>query len=133
MKATFCFALIFTIFGCVRYAVAREAVRDLNLHSMYADINRESFQGSLPDARVSWADLSNDLGRTYAYTDGTFEIQIDPTNKTLEQVRSVLSHEQCHVLTIPDLNGQDAHGEKFQRCMLRFPVASLKPLAFRQS
>ena len=114
-----CAVLLAVIFGCVRYAVAREQLRDLDLHAMFQDINHESFNGELPDVPIEWADLADKYGVT-TY-DGTFEIRVDrATNTSRADVVGTLRHEACHVATVEHLNGEDPHGLMFQRCMMRF-------------
>ena len=113
--------LLSIIFGCVRYAYARESVRDTDLQALYRAINQDSFAGSLPHAQVSWSYLEKEEGTTRAYPDGRFEIEIDrATNTTHRELLDTLHEEMCHVETLPSLNGQDAHGPLFQTCMLRF-------------
>jgi predicted SprT family Zn-dependent metalloprotease len=114
--------LVAIILCAVHYAVAQEQLRDLNLDTIYQDINRDSFGGELPDIPVEWADLTDKYGVT-AY-DGTFEIRIDRVmNTSRADVVETLRHEACHVATVEHLNGEDPHGPVFERCMMRFDAS----------
>jgi hypothetical protein len=57
------------ILGGTRYAYAREAVRHTNLHALYQEINRESFDGKLPDVEVYWDDSRRRRCLYYACSD----------------------------------------------------------------
>jgi predicted SprT family Zn-dependent metalloprotease len=91
-------------------------------HDIYADINRDSFHGALPDVPVTWADLDGErYGTTQFYMDGTAAIEIDrDTVLTERMLREVVAHEMCHVDTRAEIGGEDAHGEKWRACMTRF-------------
>ena len=105
------------------YARGRELVRQADPHRIYREINRESFDGELPDVPVLWGDLIGDYGVTLFYPDGAVKIVIDRQSVTSEhQLRETLSHESCHILTRYQVEqtGQDPHGAAFQACMLRF-------------
>jgi len=111
------------IFGGMTYARGRELLRQTDPHRVYEQINRESFDGELPDVPVVWGDLSGDYGLTLFYPDGSVKIVIDRQSVTSEyQLRETLSHESCHVLTryLVGQTGQNAHGAAFQACMQRF-------------
>jgi SprT-like family len=111
------------IFGGMTYARGRELLRQTDPYRVYKQINRESFDGELPDVPVMWGDLIGDYGVTLFYPDGSVKIVIDRKSVTSEdQLRETLSHESCHVLTRYQVEqtGQDAHGAAFQACMLRF-------------
>jgi predicted SprT family Zn-dependent metalloprotease len=115
-----CLAII-----CYRtgYATGRERLRQMDLHAVYQQVNRESFSGQLPDVLVKWSDLPDDYGVTIFYPDGTAEIEIDRASVTSEkQLLETMRHEACHVQTHADVQetGQDWHGEAFQTCLLRF-------------
>jgi hypothetical protein len=111
------------IFGGMTYARGRELLLQTDPHRVYEQINRESFDGELPDVPVVWGDLSGDYGLTLFYPDGSVKIVIDRQSVTSEyQLRETLSHESCHVLTryLVEQTGQNAHGAAFQACMQRF-------------
>ena len=111
------------IFGGMTYARGRELLRQTDPHRVYKQINRESFDGELPDVPVVWGDLIGDYGVTLFYPDGSVKIVIDRQSVTSEQqLRETLSHESCHILTRYQVEqtGQDPHGAAFQACMLRF-------------
>ena len=111
------------IFGAMTSARGREFLRQTDPHQVYKQINRESFDGELPDVPVVWGDLIGDYGVTLFYPDGSVKIVIDRQSVTSEhQLRETLSHESCHVLTHNQVEQtrQDAHGSAFQACMLRF-------------
>src|SRR5580658_2204597 len=77
---------ITTIFFGVRYAVARERLRDPQyLHWIYADENRQHFGDALPDAHLRSGDLTDQdegdtytLGVTYALDENYFVIVLAP-------------------------------------------------------
>lgn len=105
------------------YARGPETVRQTDPHRVYEQINRESFDGQLPDVPVVWGDLTGDYGLTLFYPDRSVKIVIDRKSVTSEhQLRETLFHESCHVLTryLVEQTGQDAHGPAFQACMQRF-------------
>lgn len=105
------------------YARGPEPFRQTDPHRVYEQINRESFDGQLPDVPVVWGDLTGDYGLTLFYPDSSVKIVIDRKSVTSEhQLRETLFHESCHVLTryLVEQTGQDAHGPAFQACMQRF-------------
>jgi len=111
------------LFCGVRYAIARERLRQTDVHSVYEQVNRESFNGSLPDAFVRWSYLEDKYGEVHFYADGSNVIEIDRASVTSEkQLLKTIRHESCHVEThtIVEETGQDVHGEAFQTCMKRF-------------
>lgn len=104
----------------VRYAVARESLRETNLNAVYWQLNQEFFQGQLSRAEVRWDNLTakGESGETYQCGDDSFLILIDrETNTTEDDMRSTLEHEACHVLT---REAGREHGAVFQECMTRF-------------
>jgi len=112
-------AVVIILLG-TRYAYSREFVHDVNLHELYQQINRESFDAKLPYVSVSWADLSaqNADGITsYDEDDRPVSIELDRQRITSERdLRAVLRHDACHV----SVGGKVAHGSAWQRCMDRF-------------
>jgi hypothetical protein len=118
LQCVICVGLLGFLACCARYAYARESVRWMDLHAAYADINAESFGGTLPDAVVSWSSLDS-RGETDV-SNGRFSILIDLTNTSRSDVLETLRHEACHVQTVPLLNGEDVHGGMFSECMKRF-------------
>jgi hypothetical protein len=87
------------VLGGVRYAWTRESVRKTDKQALYQKINRESFDGQLPDVRVEW---TNSDGKYYGITDGT-KIEIDAELVTSEaQLINVLRHAVLTKRTTPD-------------------------------
>lgn len=120
-------ACLAVIFGGIRYAVAREQVRDTNLHAAYQQINRDYFAGELEDARIQWDSLTDATAKTYTYADGSVRIVLDAQSNTSESaIRENLRHESCHVMTHVgvEASGEDAHGATWQKCMQRFERTS---------
>jgi hypothetical protein len=119
---------ITTIFFGVRYAVARERLRDPHyLHWIYADENKHHFGDALPDAHLRSGDLTDHdkddtytLGVTYTLDENCFVIVLAPKWNTTElEARRTIQHEACHVATWK--KEDDPHGPLFQDCMKRFP------------
>jgi predicted SprT family Zn-dependent metalloprotease len=73
----------------------------------------------LPKADVSWGYLPEGYaGETTSEQDGSFRILIDRASNTSEaELLDTLKHEACHVQTANKLDGQDVHGEIFQKCL----------------
>jgi predicted SprT family Zn-dependent metalloprotease len=116
-------ACLAVIFGGIRYTVARENIRDINLHAVYQQINRENFAGELEDARIQWGSLTDATAKTYTYADGSVRIVLDAQSNTQESdIQENLRHESCHVMThaAVEASGEDAHGLTFESCMKRF-------------
>lgn len=116
-----------TILFGVRYAVARERLRDPQyLHWIYADENKQHFGNALPDAHLRSGDLADldkedtyTLGVTYTLDENYFVIVLAPKwNTTEAETRKTIQHEACHVATWE--KEDDAHGPLFQDCMRRF-------------
>lgn len=116
-------SLAIICFG-VRYAVARERLRQTDPHAIYQQVNSESFNNELPDVPVRWSDAGDDnYGLTHFYDDGTALIDIDPRNVTTEaMLLETVRHESCHIYSqaVVEETRQDVHGEAFQTCMKRF-------------
>ncbi len=107
--------LLAVIFFSVRYAVAHEAIRSLDLHREYERINQRSFDGTLPDVSIGWTKLPDEFGETVS-DDDAIRILIDPEqNTTAEELERTISHEACHVAV-----GNKDYGPEFQDCMKRF-------------
>lgn len=106
----------------VRYAVGRERLRDPDhLHDLYQQINKEFYDGQLPDVELKAHSLSDEKadGITYREAEDRFVIVLDPYwNTSEDEALSVMKHESCHVATW----GQEPedHGPLFQECMKRF-------------
>jgi hypothetical protein len=118
-----CLICLGIVFGGVTYAREREPLRQIDPHRVYEEIDRESFNGELPDVSVVWGDLTGDYGLTIFYPDNSVKIVIDRQSVTSEhQLRETLSHESCHVLTrhLVEQTAEDAHGPAFQVCMVGF-------------
>ena len=115
-----CLAVIFWGAGSAR---GWERLRQIDLHAVYQQVNRDSFGSNLPDGSVKWSDLPDDYGVAIFYPDGTAEIEIDRASVTSEeQLLETMKHESCHVFThkVVEETRQDWHGEAFQGCMKRF-------------
>ena len=112
-------AVVIILLGS-RYSYSRESVRNVNLHELYQQINRESFAAKLPYVSVSWADLSahNADGITsFDENDHPVSIELDRQRITSERdLRAVLRHGACHVAA----GAKVAHGSTWQHCMDRF-------------
>jgi len=112
-------AVVIILLGS-RYSYSRESVRNVNLHELYQQINRESFDAKLPDVSVSWADLSAQIAdgiTSFDDDDHPVSIELDRQRITSERdLRAVLRHGACHV----SVGGKVAHGSAWQRCMDRF-------------
>lgn len=120
LQITVSLALVAFICCGAGYAVGREQLRRTDLHRFYQQVNRDSFNGELPDAQAEWADLDDTYGQTQLYSDGSAEIHMDRASVTSErQLRETMQHEACHVFvgSVPE---RDWHGEKWQACMKRF-------------
>jgi SprT-like family len=104
-----------------RYAIARESVRDTNLHDLYQQINQESFGEKLQEVTVNWDDLTEQdaVGTTDFDENGTaVSIELDRKEITDERdLRRVLRHEACHVYVGAT---EIEHGDAWQDCMKRF-------------
>ncbi|VVB52798.1 SprT-like family protein [uncultured archaeon] len=96
-----------------------------NMKKFYDGYNEEYFANSLPDATVSWGDLTSigDIAVTYLHKDGTIDIIVDRRkNPSTRQAQASLLHEMCHVATWPASDGpkdDPDHGAKHEACMLR--------------
>lgn len=99
---------------------AEHPMSDAVLQQFYADSNEDDFLGQLPkNTHVNFGDLSviNDMGMTYKRDDGSFQIVIDrKSNPVLRQAEMTELHEECHIATWKE--EFDAHGIKFQQCMV---------------
>ena len=111
---------IVTILLGTRYAYSRESVHTVNLHELYQQINRESFDAQLPIVSVNWADLSAlsaDGITSFDDYDRPLSIELDRQRITSKRdLRAVIRHNACHV----SVGGKTAHGSAWQHCMDRF-------------
>ena len=106
-----------------RYAYAREMLRNSDPHDVFVQVNRESFDGTLPDVPVRWAHIKDAYAKTRTYENGTADIVISRELVTSEsRLRETLQHESCHLLTYDEAAslGEDDHGRLWQACMDRF-------------
>ena len=115
-------ALCIVLLGAsrIRTALADESFkRPEALQQIYAEVNRESFGGTLPDVRLDWAVLKSPEASGETLFDGKgFVILLDPAvNSTREEALITLKHEACHLAVW----GKDAdpHGPNFQACKAR--------------
>jgi predicted SprT family Zn-dependent metalloprotease len=107
--------------------VARERVRDTNLHAVYQQINRKYFAGDLGDARIQWGSLTDAPAKTYTDADGSVRIVLDAQSIASESdIQESLGHESCHVMmhVAVAASGEDAHGATWQKCMQRFEATN---------
>jgi predicted SprT family Zn-dependent metalloprotease len=117
----------FVVLGCLVVICFAGCVlgKELSLsdpHDVYLQINRQSFNGGLPDVPVKWSTLKDAYGVT-EFDDGSVKISVDRVSVTSEaQLLQVIQHEACHVQThrIVEQTGEDSHGGAFQNCMKRF-------------
>jgi SprT-like family len=122
-QASVSVACLAAVSMCCGYAVSREKVHRKDPQTVYRQINRESFHGSLPDVPVTWAYLENRQGQTKNYGGRATEIELNLTLVTSDQdLKATLQHEACHVAVGPDVvkSLQDEHGQLWQKCMKRF-------------
>jgi hypothetical protein len=124
-RVLFSIACLAVVTGGVRFAVAKERFRsDALLQNEYRAINQEYYGGSLPDVPVMWDDLPADrIGETYVSDDGASVIKLDPRgNLDIDEVRSTLKHESCHVYANDEVTAGIMHGSQWRECMqTRFP------------
>ena len=116
-------AALFVIGGSARFAYCAERLRSPEyVHSIYADTNRQYFNGELPDARIEFGDLADENAAAHTTRDGEqFVIVFDRNwNGSEGQLRANIFHEACHVQTFSDAEGYDFHGAEFRDCMRRF-------------
>jgi hypothetical protein len=120
-----CITVLFlaAILVFVRYAVARDGARHVDLHKVYQQINSQYFDQELADLRVNWDDLnaeagSGAMGITDFDEDTAIAIRVDRKwNNSESAIRKTLEHEACHVSVG---TAEPGHGEKWKRCMKRF-------------
>src|SRR5260370_16392667 len=77
-------AWLAVIFWGAGYARGRERLRQTDLHTVYQQVNRESFGGELPDVAVKWAELPDDYGVGIFYPDGTNKKENERASVTTE-------------------------------------------------
>lgn len=96
---------------------AEEFKRPEALQKIYAEVNRQGFDGKLPDVRLDWAVLKDASGVTY-FDGKDFIILLDPDdNPTPEEALKTMKHEACHILTQEVTEPE--HGPEFQKCKAR--------------
>jgi predicted SprT family Zn-dependent metalloprotease len=81
-------------------------------------INRESFDGKLPDVEVYWDDLTEKDAYGITLFDDTTPYWIKLDRRTVTSasfLREVVQHEMCHVYPGP---AGDDHGAEWQTCMM---------------
>jgi hypothetical protein len=108
--------------GC-GYAVSHQQLPQEDPQTVYREINRESFHGSLPDVPVTWGYLDRRFSQTNSYSGRATDIQVDRTTVNSKQVlKEALRHEACHVATGQDIlrTMQESNGELWQNCMKRY-------------
>jgi len=105
-------------------AAPREPLRQADLHSLYQEVNRESFDGKLPDLTVSWGDLSKDNAYGITHFDKEVPYSMELDRRTVESesfALDVIRHESCHIVTIHEVKRlkEDPHGATFAACMAK--------------
>lgn len=108
----------------VGYADSRAEVRQPDLQRLYREVNRDSFQGKLPDIPVSWGDLTKDdaYGITHFDKEMPYGMEVDRKSVRTESfAMDVIRHESCHIATIHEVKRrkEDPHGATFVECMSR--------------
>jgi hypothetical protein len=83
-----CFALIAVIFGCVRFAVGRESLREQVREARHDNV------------WVEWSNLPDgDYAETTIEPDGTFIVRVDWwKNQNADTLRDSLLHERAHII-----------------------------------
>ena len=112
------------ILGGAGYADSRDQFRQTDLHSLYQNVNRTSFEGRLPDVAVSWGDLSKDdsYGITHFNKEVPYSMELDRgTVRSESFALDVIRHESCHIATIHEVKRlkENPHGATFAECMSR--------------
>lgn len=116
MKYIICIAAMTIIIWGVHYGFAQERRRTPEfLQSKYQALNRQSFKGTLPPARVEWATLTNHAGECSCSEDSCVIFVDRDANSQDEELDQTLAHEACHAATWGQ--EKDAHGPLFQACM----------------
>ena len=116
-----CFGIIL---GGAGHAASREQIQQLDLHHLYQDVNRESFEGKLPDVAVHWGDLSKDdaYGITHFDKGTPYLMEVDRQSVRSESFAlDVIRHESCHIATNHEAKRlkEDPHGATFAACMAK--------------
>lgn len=116
-----CFGIIL---GGAGHAAPREQALPMDLHQFYQDVNRESFEGKLPDVPVRWGDLSRDdaYGITHFDKGMPYLMEVDRQSVRSESfAMDVIRHESCHIATNREVKRlkEDPHGATFAACMAK--------------
>lgn len=116
-----CFGVVL---GDAGHAASREQVQQLDLHHLYQDVNRESFESKLPDVPVHWGDLSKDdaYGITHFDKGVPYLMEVDRRSVLSESFAlDVIRHESCHIATNREAHRlkEDPHGATFAACMAK--------------
>lgn len=106
------------------YADSRADMRQPDLQRLYREINRDSFQGKLPDIPVRYGDLTKDdaYGITHFSKEIPYGMEVDRKSVRTESfAMDVIRHESCHIATIHEVKQrkEDPHGATFAECMSR--------------
>jgi len=112
------------ILGGAGYAKSGVAARQMDLHVLYQQVNRDSFEGKLPDVPVHWGDLTKDdsYGITHFKNEVPYSMEVDRGSVQSESFAlDVIRHESCHIATIHEANRlrEDKHGATFAACMAK--------------
>ena len=104
--------------GGARYAYAREAVRHTDLDALYQQINRESFDGKLPEVEIYWDDLTEKDAYGITSFDGSVDsIRLD--RRTVTSAGGAGSGAARIVSRLCRAAGSE-HGDEWKACMERF-------------
>lgn len=116
-----CFGIIL---GGAGHAASREQIQPMDLHHLYQDVNRDSFDGQLPDVAVRWGDLSKEdaYGITHFEKGTPYLMEVDRLSVRSESFAiDVIRHESCHIATNREVKRlkEDPHGATFAACMAK--------------
>ena len=99
-------------------------MKETDLQQFYQEINRQSFDGKLPDVPVRWGDLTQDdaYGITHFQSGVPYAMELDrQTVKSKSFAMDVIRHESCHIATNSEAKQrkENPHGATFAACMAR--------------
>src|SRR5882762_11880157 len=99
-------------------------MQEEDLQQFYQEINRQSFDGKLPDVPVRWGNLTEDdaYGITHFKSGVPYAMELDrETVKSKSFALDVIRHESCHIATNSEAKhrNENPHGATFAACMAR--------------
>jgi len=99
-------------------------MKETDLQQFYHEINRQSFDGKLPDVPVRWGNLTEDdaYGITHFKSGVPYAMELDrETVKSKSFALDVIRHESCHIATNGEAKQrkENPHGATFVACMAR--------------